>query len=184
MTTIDTIILLDAYEHQTFNTNYFDLQSHFEIYNTMSEHLYHIIKSCKPTLMVLSAYGSYHETEKNSTDLIFKKLPIKKVSAYSKEDIFYDILEKNVLIAGLSFYTCVRQRDLGVRSLMEFGANVYSTPAVVGCYGRPNIDHNAVKEKAHSVFDEDFVNDKEIEWTKDFEYYPGSYLYKAGRPNL
>jgi len=184
MTNIDTIILIDAYEHQTMNKKYFDVPTHIELYNTMFEHLSHIIRICEPKLMVLSAYGSCHETEKGSTDLIFKELPIKKVSAYSTSDIRHDILEKNVLLAGLSFFTCVRIRELGIRTLMPYGANVYSTPAVVGCYGRPNIDHNVVKEKANKVFDDDFINDKEIEWTKDFEYYPGSYLYKAGWPNL
>lgn len=184
MTNIDTIILIDAYEHRTLNTNYFDVPTHSELYNTMFEHLSHIIKICEPKLMVLSAYGSCHETETGSTDLIFKKLPIKKISAYSTSDIHYDIFKKNVLLAGLSFFTCVRMRELGIKNLMHYGANIYSTPALVGCYGRPYIDHNVVKEKANKVFDEDFVNDNEVEWTKDFEYYPGSYLYKAGIPNL
>ena len=82
MTKIDTIVLIDCYEHSTLGPK-FDKEQHKAFYYELTSNLSQLIKTCNVDNLILSAYGSNHETTHASTDLIIKSLSPLDITRHS-----------------------------------------------------------------------------------------------------
>lgn len=175
---LDTVVLIDLASVPSHSPSVYDYSDHYERYSTIADYLHEIIRITNIENIVYASYGSKYETNDSCTDLIFKnrhKFPgtLNKISAYSwheQEDIFRD---KNILLAGISFYTCMAQRELGFHSLLKNKEikGVYCSPCLTGYYGDDGYDvpedafsKTGIKQKLVIATDKDFVNDHRFKW--------------------
>ena len=180
MLKIDTAVIIDCVTHTTLEPEIFDQQNHYKWYCDTAEYLKTVMELTNVDNLVYASYGSRNETTDTCTDIVFKNhrmFPNKlnKVSAYGvyeQEKLFFD---KNILLVGLSFYTCVAQRDLGFKRLIRNPAvkGVYSSPCLTGYYG---VGLNATPDEEARIHgcpvgvvkatDKDFEDDVRAKWTK------------------
>lgn len=180
MLKIDTAVIIDCVTHTTLEPEIFDQQNHFKWYCDTAEYLKTVMELTNVDNLVYASYGSRNETTDTCTDIVFKNhrmFPNKlnKVSAYGvyeQEKMFFD---KNILLVGLSFYTCLAQRELGFTHLIRNPAvkGVYSSPCLTGYYG---VGLNATPDEEARIHgcpvgvvkatDKDFEDDVRAKWTK------------------
>ena len=180
MLKIDTAVIIDCVTHTTLEPEIFDQQNHYKWYCDTAEYLKRVMEYTNVDNLVYASYGSRNEVTDTCTDIIFKDhvmFPnsINKVTAYGvyeNEKIFFD---KNILLIGLSFYTCLAQRELGFAQLMRNPAikGVYSSPCLTGYYGvGPNATPDEEAQRHGKpvgivrATDRDFENDERAKWTK------------------
>ena len=187
MTKIDTIVLIDCYEHSTLGPK-FDKEQHKAFYYELTSNLSQLIKTCNVDNLILSAYGSNHETTHASTDLIIKSLSpldITRHSMYSVEENTSYFHNKNVMVGGVSLHTCVKSRPLGLRTLFDNYPvkGVYSFPGIVGFYGPvgSTIDslyaETKIPLKITMATNLDFETQLHEHWVQQDEIYPHSHIY-------
>ena len=180
MLKIDTAVIIDCVTHTTLEPEIFDQQNHHKWYCDTAEYLKTVMELTNVDNLVYASYGSRNETTDTCTDIVFKNhrmFPNKlnKVSAYGvyeQEKLFFD---KNILLVGLSFYTCLAQRELGFTHLIRNPAvkGVYSSPCLTGYYG---VGLNATPDEEARIHgcpvgvvkatDKDFEDDVRAKWTK------------------
>lgn len=146
MIKLDTLVIIDCYNIDSLGLRgQYDLEQHKIQYSNMANYLEGLCIETEVTDIVYSAYGSDYELFENNTDLIFKNHARFPRLRYNRH-CFYDINEnielfenKNILLAGISFYTCVRARPLGIKALAHSGNvnSIWSAPEIVGYYGEP-----------------------------------------------
>ena len=156
MVKLDTLVLIDCYNADTLgDIDEFDRDQHRIQYSNMVGYLEGLLIETQITDIVYSAYGSNYELFDNGTDLIFKnraKFPNKRYNRHCCYDINDNIElfeNKNILLAGISFYTCIRTRPLGINALADSGVvnSIWSAPEIVGYYGEPKESVDQVLEK-------------------------------------
>ena len=180
MLKLDTAVIIDCVTHSSLEPEIFDQQNHYKWYWDTAEYLKKIIEITSVDNLVYASYGSRNETTDTCTDIVFKdhvNFPnrLNKVIAYGtfeQEQYFND---KNILLAGLSFYTCVAQRELGFMHLLKNPAikGVYSSPPLTGYYGvgeNATPDSEALKHNQPvgvvRATDRDFEKDHRVDWQR------------------
>ena len=157
MIKLDTLVLIDCYNVDSLGDtlDQFDRKQHRIQYSNMVNYLEGLLIETEITDIVYSAYGSGYELFDNGTDLIFKdraKFPKIKYNRHCCYDIDEnkELFEnKNILLAGVSFYTCIRTRPLGIKALAHSGVvkSIWSAPEIVGYYGEPMESTDEALEK-------------------------------------
>ena len=180
---IDTLVLIDLWTAEYLRGC--NKGSYRQKYALLADAIQMLVENSTITDVVFSAYGSQAEKNTQCTDIIFKKesvLPYDKVVRHvcydisEKPDLF---LNKNVAIAGTSFYNCVRNRGVGISALIDSGlpAGVWSAPEIVAHNGE--IKYGISDELLLSTSD-DFMNDPHFEWSKHPSLRAGMYdMYKC-----
>jgi hypothetical protein len=176
MIKIDTLLLIDLFNADSLDKEKFNQEQHKLEYTKMVSYLEGLCIETGITDVVYCAYGSEHELFSNGTDLVFKdhaKFPRERYSRHScydiqdKVDLFRN---KSILVAGTSFYTCVRSRPLGIKFLKDSNIvkSIWSSPEIVGFYGEPN-------ESTDQAFDRldkplELITAKEEHFRQDVNY--------------
>ena len=143
MLKIDTVVLIDFREPKYLPTHIFNRENHKEWYNRCAKNLHKIMELTNIENMVYASYGSDYETKTDRcTDSIFKDKKlfpewINKKPAYFVHECPELFENKNILLSGCSFYTCLTTRELGFRTLLKNPKikNVFSCPDITGYYG-------------------------------------------------
>jgi len=177
MIEIDTLILIDLYNSYTLPKQK-DKNQHREVYHQLSRDLEQIILNTGVTDVVYAAYGSLNELSPENTDNIFRDktiFPLDKIKRHVLYKIDDDIdlfKDKNILLAGTSFYTCIRTRPLGIRALLDSGLpkGVWSSPNITCYYGKPREAMDQVVENSEGpvhlkrTSEKDYRQDENFKW--------------------
>ena len=176
MIKLNTLILIDFFNADGLDKNEYNISQHKKAYSKIAKHMEGICIETGITDLVYAAYGSDHELYEECTDLIFKDkalFPRHKIvrhSCYNIEDKPELFKDKGILVAGNSFWTCVRARDVGLKALLEsdLPRDIWCAPEITGFYGD-------VKETTDSVFKNskqplDFIQAQEKDFRKDTSY--------------
>ena len=181
MINIDTLVLIDFYDHRSMDKKIYDVKQLEQSYQKIAKYIENLQIHTGFTDIIYSAYGSNYELGQNCTDYTFKKTSMfpntntKKHAIYNiqeKPELFKD---KAILIGGNSFYSCVRHQPIGILSLIESGVkSIWSSPGITG--------YHAPKGKTpEKIFNErvsktpipyipatiqDFRNDESFNWLK------------------
>jgi hypothetical protein len=143
MLKIDTVVLIDFRETKDLPAHIFNIENHKEWYNRCAKNLHKIMELTNIENMVYASYDSGYETKNGRTDDIFKEKTlfpewINKKPAYDVHECPELFTNKNILLSGCSFYTCLTTRELGFPALLKNPKikNVYSSPDITGYYGK------------------------------------------------
>ena len=180
MLKLDTVVLIDLVTHSTLEPEVFDTENHYKWYRSVADYLKIIIEITQIENMVYASYGSRNETTNLCTDIIFKDTDmfpnhLNKVASYGTYDYAQYFNDKNVLLVGNSFYTCLAQRELGFNHLMKNSAikGIYSSPPLTGYYGTgigSTPDSEAQKHNKPvgivQATDLDFEKDTRVRWSR------------------
>jgi hypothetical protein len=181
MIKLDTLVLIDFYDHRSMDSKMYNLDQIRESYETIGRYIEDLQIHTGFTDVVYSAYGSNYELGQNCTDYIFKKTQY-YCDTNTKRHALYDINEKpelfenkNILIGGTSFYSCVRNQPLGILSLIKSDVkSIWSSPGITGYFApkgkTPEIVFNELgRETALPYIPakvQDFRNDESFNWLK------------------
>jgi len=180
MLKLHTAVLIDLITHTSLDPEIYNQEAHYKWYCEVAEYLKRIIEITDIENIVYASYGSRNETTDVCTDIVFKNTDmfpnhLNKVSGYSEysyEEYFND---KNILLVGHSFYTCIAQRELGFNNLIKNPAigGVYCSPPLTGYYGvgpgvTPESEFEIHKQPISVVkaTDRDFEDDWRVRWER------------------
>ena len=179
MIKLDTLVLIDLFNTDGMSKKY-DTPQHKEAYKNMAMYIEGLRIITGITDVVFAAYGSGHELYPTNTDYIFKdnalfpRDSITRHTVYDIEDKPELFENKGILVAGVSFYTCFRQRNTGIFNLLEseLPRDVWSAPEITGYYGAQGSTIDSVFEetKTHlqliTATKQDFRSDPNLKWRK------------------
>lgn len=180
MIKLDTLVLIDFFNVESLDPDMYDIEQHIEAYKKITEYIENIVIVTGITDVVYSAYGSMYELNYDNTDNFFKTkhlFPTANIerhaiyNIYEKPELFKD---KSILVGGNSFFSCVRQRPLGLTELIksELPRDVWSSPGITGYYTQPGetpnslFDKTGVKLPLVIALENDFRQDESFIWRK------------------
>lgn len=184
MIKLDTLVLIDLFNTDNMikprGTVKYDTLQHKEAYRNMAMYIEGLRIITGITDVVFAAYGSGHELYPNNTDYIFKdnalfpRDVITRHTVYDIEDKPELFENKGILVAGVSFYTCFRQRNTGIVNLLESALprDVWSAPEITGYYGAEGESEDSVFKKTKKDLQlitakkQDFRSDPNLRWRK------------------
>ena len=179
MIKLDTLVLIDFFDHNNLDKKIYDIEQQGTEYKKVARYLENLRIETGITDVVYSAYGSNYELNPNCTDPAFKQhrtFPpdqINRHALYSVEEKPELFKDKAILVAGNSFWSCVRQRDLGILNLSKSGVkSIWSSPGITGYYSpRGKTPEDIFKQTKKPIpyinaTIKDFREDESFKWRK------------------